>query len=77
MARGCLASHDTIFKSYHSVATICQVIWTTPKIPKPSGILWHKLSPEKLSQIRVLQELKGRIEENSGEKLPTGKAMKC
>jgi hypothetical protein len=25
----------------------------------------------------VLQELKGRIEENSGEKLPTGKAMKC
>eukprot|EP00798_Chlamydomonas_sp_ICE-L_P018500 gene18500-24998_t len=50
----------------------CQVIHTNSKIPKPPGILWHKLSPEKLGQIRVLRNLKSLIEKETGEKLPTG-----
>ncbi|GMH36991.1 hypothetical protein BSKO_04864 [Bryopsis sp. KO-2023] len=54
------------------IVTPTQVIWTTPTKEKPSGILWHKLSPEKLSQIRVLRELKARIEEEQGVTLPTG-----
>ncbi|GAX73690.1 hypothetical protein CEUSTIGMA_g1141.t1 [Chlamydomonas eustigma] len=58
------------------IVTPTRVIWTTPKISKPAGILWHKLSPDKLSQIRVLQELKRRIEEETGEKLPTGPSEK-
>jgi hypothetical protein len=54
------------------IVTPTRIIRTTPKHPKPSGILWHKLSPEKLAQIRVLQELKARIEKETGEKLPEG-----
>lgn len=38
---------------------------------------WHKLSPEKLSQIRVLQQLKGRLEQELGQALPTGKEGQC
>lgn len=37
-----------------------QIIYTNTKIPKPSGIYWHLLSPQKLSQIRILQQLKVR-----------------
>lgn len=33
---------------------------------------WHKLSPEKLGQIRVLQQLKARLETELGHALPTG-----
>jgi 5-formyltetrahydrofolate cyclo-ligase len=49
-----------------------QVIRTNSRLPKPPGILWHKLSPQKLGQIRVLQQLKRRIEEETGQQLPTG-----
>jgi hypothetical protein len=49
-----------------------QVIRTNSSLRKPAGILWHKLSPQKLGQIRVLQQLKRRIEEETGQPLPTG-----
>eukprot|EP00877_Chromochloris_zofingiensis_P004127 jgi/Chrzof1/13715/Cz08g09090.t1 len=54
------------------IVTPTQVIRTNSNIAKPCGILWHKLSPEKLSQIRILRELKERIENETGSKLPTG-----
>ncbi|XP_065880518.1 5-formyltetrahydrofolate cyclo-ligase-like protein COG0212 [Euphorbia lathyris] len=54
------------------ICTPTQVIFTNTTIPKPQGIYWDKLSPEKLSQIRILRELKRRIERETGQKLPTG-----
>lgn len=51
-----------------------QVIRTNTSLTKPAGILWHKLSPQKLAQIRVLQQLKERIERETGAKLPSGGA---
>eukprot|EP01025_Chloroclados_australasicus_P027481 TRINITY_DN2724_c1_g1_i1.p1 TRINITY_DN2724_c1_g1~~TRINITY_DN2724_c1_g1_i1.p1 ORF type:complete len:385 (-),score=41.10 TRINITY_DN2724_c1_g1_i1:488-1642(-) len=54
------------------IVTPTQVIYTNTKIPKPQGILWDKLSPQKLGQIRILQQLKRKIEEETGVKLPSG-----
>lgn len=51
---------------------VAQVIRTNTQLRRPSGILWHKLSPQKLGQIRVLRELKQRIEQETGQTLPTG-----
>ena len=45
---------------------------SSPSIRKPPGILWERLSPQKLGQIRILQQLKRRIEEEQGCPLPTG-----
>ena len=59
----------------HCMHARVQVIRTTPSMRKPPGILWHRLSPEKLGQIRVLQELKARIEKETGTQLPTGEAL--
>ena len=42
----------------------------------PAGIYWDKLSPEKLGQVRILRELKKRIEQETGQKLPTGPSEK-
>lgn len=42
------------------------------RAPKPSGVFWELLSPQKLGQIRVLQQLKRRLEEESGVALPSG-----
>ncbi|KAH1260602.1 5-formyltetrahydrofolate cyclo-ligase-like protein [Glycine max] len=39
-------------------------------------IYWDKLSPEKLGQIRILREFKKRIEQETGQKLPTGPSEK-
>ncbi|GBG91790.1 hypothetical protein CBR_g53679 [Chara braunii] len=58
------------------ICTPTRIIFTETKIPKPTGIYWDKLSPEKLGQIRILQELKRRIEEETGEKLPSGPSEK-
>ncbi|WOL11178.1 hypothetical protein Cni_G19940 [Canna indica] len=58
------------------ICTPTQVIYTNTKIPKPQGIYWEKLSPEKLSQIRILRELKKRIERETGQVLPTGPSEK-
>ncbi|GMH31638.1 hypothetical protein Nepgr_033482 [Nepenthes gracilis] len=54
------------------ICTPTRVIFTNTPIPKPKGIYWDKLSPEKLGQIRILRELKCRIERETGEKLPCG-----
>ncbi|WJX71120.1 5-formyltetrahydrofolate cyclo-ligase [Trifolium repens] len=58
------------------ICTPTQVIFTHTSIPKPQGIYWDKLSPEKLGQIRILRELKRRIELETGQKLPTGPSEK-
>ncbi|TYK22766.1 5-formyltetrahydrofolate cyclo-ligase-like protein COG0212 isoform X2 [Cucumis melo var. makuwa] len=58
------------------VCTPTQVILTNTKIPKPQGIYWEMLSPEKLSQIRILRELKRRIERETGKLLPCGPSEK-
>ncbi|WVZ88515.1 hypothetical protein U9M48_035032 [Paspalum notatum var. saurae] len=58
------------------ICTPTQVIFTNTTIPKPQGIYWEKLSPEKLGQIRVLRELKGRIEQETATKLPCGPSVK-
>mmetsp|Transcript_25105 Transcript_25105/g.65162 ORF Transcript_25105/g.65162 Transcript_25105/m.65162 type:complete len:366 (+) Transcript_25105:233-1330(+) len=54
------------------IVTPTQVIRTGTTRSKPPGILWHKLSPQKLGQIRVLRELKQRIEAETGAPLPSG-----
>ncbi|KAJ8476971.1 hypothetical protein OPV22_020698 [Ensete ventricosum] len=54
------------------ICTPTQIIYTDTRIPKPQGIYWEKLSPEKLGQIRILRELKRRIERETGQLLPTG-----
>ncbi|XP_042036654.1 5-formyltetrahydrofolate cyclo-ligase-like protein COG0212 [Salvia splendens] len=58
------------------ICTPTQVIFTNTSIPKPQGIYWDKLSPEKLGQIKILRELKRKIERETGEKLPTGPSEK-
>ncbi|XP_064969070.1 5-formyltetrahydrofolate cyclo-ligase-like protein COG0212 isoform X2 [Musa acuminata AAA Group] len=58
------------------ICTPTQIIYTNTRIPKPQGIYWEKLSPEKLGQIRILRELKRRIERESGQLLPTGPSEK-
>lgn len=54
------------------ICTPTQVIFTNTSIPKSQGIYWDKLSPEKLGQIRILRELKRKIEGETGQKLPCG-----
>ncbi|KAK8649213.1 hypothetical protein V6N13_129947 [Hibiscus sabdariffa] len=54
----------------HDIPT--QVIFTNTAILNPRGIYWDKLSPEKLGQIRILRELKSRIERETGHPLPCG-----
>ncbi|XP_047957972.1 5-formyltetrahydrofolate cyclo-ligase-like protein COG0212 isoform X1 [Salvia hispanica] len=58
------------------ICTPTRVIFTNTSIPKPQGIYWDKLSPEKLGQIKILRELKRKIERETGEKLPTGPSEK-
>ncbi|XP_059631548.1 5-formyltetrahydrofolate cyclo-ligase-like protein COG0212 isoform X2 [Cornus florida] len=58
------------------ICTPTQVIFTNTGIPKPQGIYWDKLSPEKLGQIRILRELKWKIERETGQKLPCGPSEK-
>ncbi|XP_010535317.1 PREDICTED: 5-formyltetrahydrofolate cyclo-ligase-like protein COG0212, partial [Tarenaya hassleriana] len=68
-----LAIHDV---PVDIVCTPTQVIFTSTSIPKPQGIYWEKLSPEKLRQIRILRELKNMLEKKTGRKLPTGPSEK-
>ncbi|MCO5559336.1 hypothetical protein L7F22_020315 [Adiantum nelumboides] len=58
------------------ICTPTHIIQTNTSIPKPKGIYWELLSPEKLGQILVLRQLKKQIEEKTGEKLPTGPSEK-
>ncbi|KAL6962520.1 5-formyltetrahydrofolate cyclo-ligase [Sarracenia purpurea var. burkii] len=68
-----LLSHDV---PVDIICTPTQVIFTNTSIPKPQGIYWDKLSPEKLGQIRILRELKNKIEQETGQKLPCGPSEK-
>ena len=53
-----------------------RVIRVAERLAKPSGIYWDLLSPEKLGSIRVLRELKRRIEAETGAKLPEAASEK-
>ena len=68
---GSLTRHDVPVDIIVTPTQIIRVPDET-KLPKPSGVYWDLLSPQKLAQIRVLQELKKRTEENLGERLPSG-----
>jgi 5-formyltetrahydrofolate cyclo-ligase len=54
------------------IVTPTQVIRVPNRAPKPSGIFWELLSPQKLAQIRVLRQLKNDIEKERGVTLPNG-----
>ena len=54
------------------IVTPTRVIRTSPTRPKPTGIYWDLLSPQKLAQVKVLRELKARIEKEQGVVLPSG-----
>ncbi|KAL7521277.1 hypothetical protein ACHAWX_005955 [Stephanocyclus meneghinianus] len=66
---GTLTQHDV---PVDIIVTPSRCIRVPNRLPKPSGVFWDLLSPQKLSQIRVLQELKKRTEEELGHKLPYG-----
>jgi len=58
------------------ICTPTRIIRIENRRKKPEGIYWDLLSPEKLAQIKVLQQLKAKIEEETGTKLPTGPSEK-
>lgn len=54
------------------ICTPTRIIRVPRVLPKPTGIYWDKLSPQKLASIRILQELKAKLERAQGAPLPTG-----
>jgi len=54
------------------ICTPTQTIRLERTLPKPKGIYWDKLSPQKLASIRILQQLKRKLEAELGEALPSG-----
>ncbi|CAJ1958514.1 unnamed protein product [Cylindrotheca closterium] len=54
------------------IVTPTRIIRVPNRAPKPSGIMWDLLSPQKLAQIKVLRQLKRDIEERDGTQLPSG-----
>jgi 5-formyltetrahydrofolate cyclo-ligase len=54
------------------IVTPTRIIRVPNRAPKPSGVFWDLLSPQKLAAIRVLQQLKKEIEQRNGIKLPSG-----
>ena len=54
------------------IVTPTRTIRVPNRAPKPSGVYWDLLSPQKLAQIKVLRDLKQEIEERAGETLPSG-----
>ena len=66
---GPLTQHDV---PVDIIVTPTRIIRVPNRLPKPSGIFWELLSPQKLGQIRVLQELKRRLEDERKEALPCG-----
>ena len=69
MPRGQLTKHDV---PVDIIVTPTRIIRVSDRAPKPSGVYWDLLSPQKLAQIRVLQRLKARLEQEAGEPLPQG-----
>jgi len=54
------------------IVTPTRTINVAERAPKPSGVFWELLSPQKLAQIRVLQQLKQQVEAERGTTLPVG-----
>jgi 5-formyltetrahydrofolate cyclo-ligase len=54
------------------IVTPTRVIRVPNRALKPSGVFWDLLSPQKLAQIHVLQQLKREIEQRQGAALPSG-----
>lgn len=54
------------------ICTPTRIIRVVRSMPKPTGIYWDKLSPQKLASIRVLQQLKAKLERELGHALPSG-----
>lgn len=54
------------------ICTPTRIIHTNTKIPKPDGIYWDLLSPQKLAQVKVLRDLKAKKEAEQNAPLPTG-----
>jgi 5-formyltetrahydrofolate cyclo-ligase len=54
------------------IVTPTRTIRVPNRKPKPSGIFWELLSPQKLAAIRVLRQLKQQIEADVGKSLPSG-----
>jgi 5-formyltetrahydrofolate cyclo-ligase len=57
---GQLTKHDV---PVDIIVTPTRIIHVPNRAPKPSGVFWDLLSPQKLGQIRVLRQLKQEIEE--------------
>lgn len=54
------------------ICTPTRTIRVPRVLPKPVGIYWDKLSPQKLASIRILQVLKAKLERELGQALPSG-----
>jgi len=54
------------------IITPTRTIQVSDRAPKPSGIFWKLLSPQKLAAIRVLRQLKKETELKLGETFPSG-----
>lgn len=66
-----MLSHDV---PVDIVCTPTRIIRLSGGLPKPTGIYWDRLSPQKLASIRILQVLKAKIERETGTVLPEGPA---
>jgi 5-formyltetrahydrofolate cyclo-ligase len=66
---GALTKHDV---PVDIIVTPTRIIRVSNRAPKPSGVFWDLLSPQKLAQIRVLQQLKREIQERDSVTLPNG-----
>ena len=70
MPAGSLTKHDV---PVDIIVTPTRTIYVSNRVPKPSGVFWDLLSPQKLAQIKVLRQLKQDIETRNGNvKLPSG-----
>ncbi|XP_029281527.1 methenyltetrahydrofolate synthase domain-containing protein isoform X2 [Cottoperca gobio] len=65
-----IESHDL---TVDYILTPTRVIETKCQIPKPQGIIWTKLDPEKLEKIPILKKLRD-LEEQSGKDVTLGVA---
>lgn len=54
------------------ICTPTRTIRVERVLPKPTGIYWDKLSPQKLGSIKILQMLKAKLEAELGHQLPSG-----
>jgi len=66
---GQLTKHDV---PVDVIVTPTRIIRVPNRAPKPSGVFWDLLSPQKLAQIKVLRQLKAETEKKLGEALPYG-----